>query len=235
MVQWRKVWPFQVNLSPWVNPPCRSPLKTHCLHWHTFYIIWRGCERVKIPFRNSWLGPSPDNLSLSSCLVWTRLSEEKTVPAAASCQWEHGPGRQWHAPHRPHPVHRPHAGHRLPSQPAHCTPPLHSFHTTPLPWQVSLIPLPFILSTALLPCTHFFTLENECNVILFNRIPLGVPILPHFAIKVCIIFSTQKPLNPKVVCFVNATKQQFEKKFQKCQVYVNEKTRSNIFSRLLFC
>lgn len=99
--------------------------------------------------------------ALSPCLVWARLSKEETVPAAASRQWEHGPGRQRHASHRPHPVHCPHPGRHLPSQPAHYTPPLNSFHTTPHPWQVSLISLPFILSTALLPCTHFFTLSRK--------------------------------------------------------------------------
>lgn len=99
--------------------------------------------------------------ALSPCLVWARLSKEETVPAAASRQWEHGPGRQRHASHRPHPVHCPHPGRHLPSQPAHHTPPLNSFHTTPHPWQVSLISLPFILSTALLPCTHFFTLSRK--------------------------------------------------------------------------
>lgn len=98
--------------------------------------------------------------ALSPCLAWARLSKEETVPAPASRQREHGPGRQRRAPHRPHPVHRPHTGHHLLPQPAHYPPPLTSFYTTPLPRQVSLIPLPFILFTALLPCTHFFTVAR---------------------------------------------------------------------------
>ncbi len=190
MAQWRKVWSFQVNLSPWVNPPSWSP--SSYIHTVTLSpsIIPRGPEKDhKIPSEISTVDgsfllnyvslcscPAVTQLAqltaLSPCLVWARLSKEETVPAPASRQREHGPGRQRRAPHRPHPVHRPHPGRHLLSQPAHYTPPLTSFHTTPLPRQVSLIPLPFILSTALLPCTHFFSVARKRTVMIYSVIRL---------------------------------------------------------------
>lgn len=116
--------------------------------------------------------------ALSLCSMWARISQEETVPAPAGRQREHGPGQQRHAPHRPHPVHRSHPGHHLLPKPAQHTPPLTPIHTTPLPRQVFLIPLPFIPSTALLPHTHLLQLEKACQWFT-GSYKLKVSVLPH--------------------------------------------------------